>query len=101
MIRPLRREHGVRSTDGDAYAQVVDRCARAPPRRVATQVADGARVVGVLEDGAAGDDDVGARLDDGGDVVDLDAAVDLDVDVEPAAHDLGAQLANLGQRRWG
>jgi hypothetical protein len=45
---------------------------------------DGA-VVGLPEDGAAGHEGVGAGIGHGADVVDLDAAVDLQRDLAPLA----------------
>ncbi len=65
--------------------------------RVLAQRRDRGRVIFRFEDGRAGDDHVATGARDLGDVVDLDAAVDLDVDVEAAFAQLAAQIADLGQ----
>src|SRR5207247_9489430 len=60
---------------------------------------DDARVVGLAEDRAAGDEGVGARLRDFAAVVDLDAAVDLEADVAAARFDDATRLFELAQGR--
>jgi hypothetical protein len=55
-------------------------------------------VVGLAEDRAAGHEGVGAGVGHAADVVDLDAAVDLEPDVAPAGVDELARLLDLAQR---
>jgi hypothetical protein len=55
-------------------------------------------VLALAEDAGAGDEGVGAGGLDLGDVVDLDAAVDLQADVAAAGIDQLARLAQLVQR---
>src|SRR2546425_8761917 len=56
-------------------------------------------VVLLAEDRAAGDEGVGAGIGDAADVVDLDAAVDLEADVAAARIDDLAHALDLAQRR--
>src|SRR4051812_41538035 len=58
-----------------------------------------ALVVGLAEDGAAGDEGVGPGIGHLANVVDLDAAIDLEPDVAATLVDDLARLLDLLQRR--
>ena len=64
-----------------------------------THVGNGLSVVLGLEDTAAADHDVRTSRGDPGDVVHLDAAVDLDIDVQSAFVDERAQCTDFIQHR--
>mmetsp|Transcript_10127 Transcript_10127/g.21569 ORF Transcript_10127/g.21569 Transcript_10127/m.21569 type:complete len:255 (+) Transcript_10127:71-835(+) len=68
--------------------------------KLRAHLVDGLLVVGRVEDGGAGDEHVGARLCDLGDVGRANAAVNLERDVVAALIDKLARLAQLVERRW-